>query len=120
MDIKHLRHEEASSSVKASKTRLMSEAEARRKEKPHELATKKMQAVLEETSGTEPETAANDFKIDIKQLQEMPCEQSLIGARTKRNSTKKVKLKLELELRVNSTPLKHPWGKKQSHRAVSG
>ena len=32
----------------------MSEAEARRKEKPQELATKKMQAVLEETSELEP------------------------------------------------------------------
>ena len=66
MDIRHLRHEEASASVKASKTLLMSEAEARTKEKPHELATKKMQAVLEETRGTKPETAANDFKIDYK------------------------------------------------------
>ena len=50
----------------------MSEAEARRKEKPQELATKKVQAVLEETSGREPKTAANDLKIDIEQRQEMP------------------------------------------------
>ena len=42
-DIKHPRHEEALSGVKASKARLLSEAEARRKEKPQELATKKMQ-----------------------------------------------------------------------------
>ena len=41
-EIKHPRHEEALSSVKASKACLMSEAEARRKEKPHELATKKI------------------------------------------------------------------------------
>ena len=49
-DIKHPRHEKVLSGVKASKSRLMSEAEARRKKKPQELATKKMQAVLEETS----------------------------------------------------------------------
>ena len=36
--------------MKASKARLMSEAEARMKDKPQELATKKMQAVIEETS----------------------------------------------------------------------
>ena len=44
----------------------MSEAEARRTEKPQELATKKMQAMLEKTSGTELETAAKDFKNDYK------------------------------------------------------
>ena len=65
-DIKHPRHEEALSDVKASKARLMSEAEARRKEKPQELATKKMQAVLKETSQPERRTAANDFTIDYK------------------------------------------------------
>ena len=37
-----------------------------RKEKPQELATKKMQAVLKETSETEPRTAANGFKIEDK------------------------------------------------------
>ena len=37
-DIKHPRHEEALSGVKASKARLLSEAEARRKDKPQELA----------------------------------------------------------------------------------
>ena len=36
---KHPRHEKALSGVKASKARLMSEAEARRKEKLQELAT---------------------------------------------------------------------------------
>ena len=40
-DIKHPSHEEALSGVKASKACLLSEAEARRKEKPLELATKK-------------------------------------------------------------------------------
>ena len=41
----------------------MSEAEARRKEKPQELATNKMQAVTEETCEPEPVTATDDFKI---------------------------------------------------------
>ena len=65
-DIKHPRHEEALSGVKASKARLLSEAEARRKDKPQELATKKMQAVTEETCEPEPVTAADDFKIDYR------------------------------------------------------
>ena len=60
-DIRHPRHDEALSGVKASKARLLSEAEARRKEKPRDLATKKMQAVTEETC--EP---ADDFKIDYR------------------------------------------------------
>ena len=63
-DIKHPRHEEALSGVKASKACLLSEAEARRKDKPQELRTKKMQAVTEETCELEPVTAADDFKID--------------------------------------------------------
>ena len=65
-EIKHPRHEEALSGVKASKVRLLSEAEARRKVKPQELATKKMQAVTEEVCESEPVTAADDFKIDYK------------------------------------------------------
>ena len=65
-DIKHPRHEEALSGVKASKARLLSEAEARRKDKPQELAAKKMQAVTEETREPEPATAADDFKIDYR------------------------------------------------------
>ena len=52
--------------MKASKARLLSEAEARRKEKPQELATKKMQAVTEQTCETEPVTAADDCKIDYR------------------------------------------------------
>ena len=63
-DIKHPRHVEALSGVKASKARLLSEAEARRKKKPQELATKKMKAVTEETCEPEPVTAADDFKVD--------------------------------------------------------
>ena len=52
--------------MKASKARLLSEAEASRKEKPQELATKKMQAVTEEMRESEPVTAADDFKIDYR------------------------------------------------------
>ena len=65
-DIKHPRHEESLSGVKASNARLLSEAEARRKDKPQELAAKKMQAVTEETREPEPATAADDFKIDYR------------------------------------------------------
>ena len=65
-DIKHPRHEEALSGVKASKARLLSKADARRKEKLQELATKKMQAVTEEMREPEPVTAADDFKIDYR------------------------------------------------------
>ena len=64
--IKHPRHEEALSGVKTSKARRLSEAEARRKDKAQELATKKMQAVTEETREPEPVTAADDFKIDYR------------------------------------------------------
>ena len=63
-DIKHPRHKKALSSVKVSNARLLSEAEARRKEKPQELPTKKIEAVLEETSETETENVAGNFKID--------------------------------------------------------
>ena len=65
-DIKHPRHEEALSGVKASKTHLLSETEARRKDKTQELATKKMEAVTEETREPEPVTAADEFKIDYR------------------------------------------------------
>ena len=65
-DIKHPRHEEALSGVKDNKARLLSEAEASRKLKPQELATKKMQAVTEEIREPEPVTEADDFKIDYR------------------------------------------------------
>ena len=52
--------------MKASKARLLSEAEARMKDKPQELVAKKMQAVTEETREPEPATAADDFKIDYR------------------------------------------------------
>ena len=70
-DIKHPRHDKALSVVKASKARLLKEAEARRKEKLQELAAKKMQAVTEEMREPEPVTAAADFKIDYRQPREM-------------------------------------------------
>ena len=52
--------------MKASKARLLSEADARRKKKPQELATEKMQAVTEETCEAEPVTATDDFKIEYR------------------------------------------------------
>ena len=65
-DIKHPRDEEILSGVKASKARLLIEAEARRKEKPQELTTKKMQAVTEEIREPEPVTGADNCKIDYR------------------------------------------------------
>ena len=64
-EIKHPRHEEALLGVKACKTHLLSEAEARGK-KPQELATKKMQAVTEEIREPEPVTAVDDLKMDYR------------------------------------------------------
>ena len=92
-DIKHPRHEEALSGVKASKAILLSEAEARRKEKPQELATKKMQAVTEETCEPEPVTAADDFKIDYRAAARVALnrvQQELV--------TKEIEQKVKLEL----------------------
>ena len=96
--IKHPRHEEALSGVKASKTRLLSEAEARRKEKPQELATKKMQVVTE----PEPVTAADDIKMDYKAAARdalYRVQQELV--------TKEIeqKVKLELEIEKNQEKL---------------
>ena len=91
--IKHPRHEEALSGVKASKARLLSEAEARRKDKPQELAAKKMQAVTEETHELEPATAADDFKIDYRAAaKDAPnrVQQELV--------TKEIEQKVKLEL----------------------
>ena len=62
----HPRHEAALSGVKATKACLLSEAEARRKEKSQELATKKIEAATEEICEPEPVTVAEDFKIDYK------------------------------------------------------
>ena len=70
-DIKHPRHEEALSGVKASKTRLLTEVEARRKEKPQELATKKMQAITEEMREPDSVTATLTSRSTIGQPREM-------------------------------------------------
>ena len=70
--IKHPRHKETLSGVKTRKARLLSETEARRKEKP-ELATKKMQAVTEEIREPEPVTAVDDFKIDYRTASREGC-----------------------------------------------
>ena len=95
-DIKHPRHDEALSGVKASRARLLSEAEARRKEKPQELATKKMQAVTEKTCEPESVSAANDFKLDYRAAARDAVnrvQQELVTKETKQ----KVKLELENE-----------------------
>ena len=95
-DIKHPRHEEALSGVKASKARLLTEAEARRKEKPQEMATKKMQAVTEEMCEPEPVTAADDFKIDYRAaaMDALNCVQPELVTK---EIEQKVKLELESE-----------------------
>ena len=92
-DIKHPRHEEALSGVKASKARLLSEAEARRKDKPQELATKKMQAVTEETCEPEPVMAADDFKIAYS-----AAAMDSINRVQQELVTKEIEQKLKLEL----------------------
>ena len=82
--------------MKASKARLLSEAEARRKEKQQELATKKMQAVTEEKSEPEPMTAADDFKIDYRAAARDALnrvQQELV----RKEIEQKVKLELENE-----------------------
>ena len=92
-DIKHPRHEEALSGVKASKARLLSEAEARRRDKPQELATKKMQAVTEETREPEPVTAADDFKIDYR-----ATARDALNRVQQELVTKEIEQKVKLEL----------------------
>ena len=92
-DIKHPRHEEALSGVKASKARLLSEAEARRKDKPQELAAKKMQAVTEETREPESATAADDFKIDYR-----AAARDALNRVQQELVTKEIEQKVRLEL----------------------
>ena len=92
-DIKHPIHEEALSGVKASKARLLSEAEARRKDKPQELPAKKMQAVTEETREPEPATAADDFKIDYK-----AAARDALNRVQQELVTKEIEQKVKLEL----------------------
>ena len=92
-DIKHPRHEEALSGVKASKARLLNEAEARRKDKPQELAAKKMQAVTKEAHEPEPATAADDFKIDYK-----AAAKDALNRVQQELVTKEIEQKVKLEL----------------------
>ena len=65
-------------------------------EKFQELATKKKQAVLEETSEPEPGTAANDFKIDSKAAAKIFVKRIQLEMAT-REIEQKVKLELENE-----------------------
>ena len=92
-ELKHPRHEEALSRVKASMARLLCEAEARRKEKPQKLATKKMQAVTEETCELEPVTAADDFKIDYR-----AAARDALNRVQQELVTKEIEQKVKLEL----------------------
>ena len=79
--------------MKASKTRLLSEAEAPRKEKPQQLATKKMQAVTEERREPEPMTAADDFKIDYR-----AAARDALNRVQQELVTKEIEQKVRLEL----------------------
>ena len=92
-DIKHPRHGEALSGVKASKARLLSEAKARRKDKPQELAAKKMQAVTEKAREPVPATAADDFKIDYK-----AAARDALNRVQQELVTKEIEQKVKLEL----------------------
>ena len=97
-DIKHPRHEEALSGVKASKARLLSEAEARRKEKQQELAKKKMQAVTEEMREPEPVTAPDDFKNDYR-----AAARNALNSFQQELVTKEIEQKVKLELENEKT-----------------
>ena len=79
--------------VKTSKAGLLSEAEARRKDKPQELAVKKMQAVTEETREPKPATAADDFKIDYK-----AAARDALNRVQQELVTKEIEQKVKLEL----------------------
>ena len=93
-DIKHSRHEETLSGVKASKARLLSEAEGCRKEKPQELAPKKMQAVTEEIRELEPVASAEDFKIDYR-----AAASGALNRVQQELVTKEIEQKVKLELK---------------------
>ena len=85
--IKNPRHEEALSNVKASKARLLSEAEARRR------TTKKVQAATEEMREPEPVTAADDFKIDYR-----AAARDALNRVQQELVTKEIEQKVKLEL----------------------
>ena len=92
-DIKHPRHEEALSDVKASEARLLSEAETHRTKKPQELATKKMQAVVEEIREPETVTAPHDFKINSR-----AAARDILNRVQQELVTKETEQKVKLEL----------------------
>ena len=91
--IKHPRYEVTLSGVKASEARLLSEAEARRKEIPQELATKKMQAVTKEIRKPEPVTAVDDFKTDYR-----AAARDALNRVQQELVTKEIEQKVKLEL----------------------
>ena len=131
--------------MKAIKARLLSETEARRKEKPQEMqavteeicepepvtaaddfkidnrraeATKKMQAVTEEICEPEPVTAADDFKIDNR-----TAARDALKRVQQELATKEIEQKLKLELEMKKfmkglTPSRHQKSMKQKHQAV--
>ena len=92
-DSKHRRHEQFLSGVKARKARVLSEAEARRKDKPQELATKKMEAVTEEILEPEPLIAADDFKTDY-----WAAERDALKRVQQELVTKEIEQKMKLDL----------------------
>ena len=77
------------------RNRLLSEADARRKEKPQELATKKMQALTEEMREPEPVTAADDFKIDYR-----AATRDAIKRVQQELATKEIEQTVKLELEI--------------------
>ena len=79
----------------------MSAAEARSKEKPHELATKKMQAVTEELREPEPVTAADDLKIDCS-----AAAGDALNRVQQELVTKEIERKVKLELENEKTQQK--------------
>ena len=79
--------------MKASKNRPLSEAEARRKDNPQEMATKKMQAVTEETCEPEPVIAADNFKIDYR-----AAARDALNRVQQELVTKEIEQKVKLEL----------------------
>ena len=76
-----------------SKARLLSKAEARGKEKPQELETKKMQAVTEEIREPEPVTVPDYFKIDYRE-----ATRDALNRVKQEFVTKKIEQKVKLEL----------------------
>ena len=104
--------------MKASKARLLSEAEARRKDKPQELVAKKMQAVTEETHEPEPATAADDFKIDYRAAARDTLNRVQQELVTK-EIEQKVKLELENEkLQEQLNAFEETEMRRQKHQAV--